>query len=272
MRVYVGKQVKNNTIPLARERRLEILAQLNEQGSVRVTSLAENYQVAEETIRRDLDKLHGEGRLARTHGGALSVRNDRFDLPVSVRKNRRIEEKQAIAKCALQYIQPNEVIALDASTSALELACLLPDMPLTVITNSIDAARLLLDRPKLQVISTGGQLNPQSACFLGSLAEATLRQFSIEKAFISCKGIDMARGYSEASTEHASLKRLLMKLADQTILLADHSKFGVRSMVYSGELQDVAHVVTDEHTDGEYLEALADAGVKAEVAANGSSA
>jgi len=258
--------VKQTVVPLARERRLEILAHLNGQGSVRVAELAEKYHVAEETIRRDLDKLHSEGRLARTHGGALSVRNDRFDLPLAVRKNSRIAEKQAIARCALEFIEPNEVIALDASTSALELACLLPDMPLAVITNSIDAARLLLDRPQLQVISTGGQLDSQSACFLGPLAESTLRQLTIQKAFISCKGIDRNRGYSEASAEHASLKRLLMSLADQTFLLADHSKFGVRSMVYSGDLKDVDRLVTDDQTDGEYLAALTEAGVGVEVA------
>ncbi len=257
--------VKSNNMPLARERRLEILAELQEQGAVRVTALAERFGVAEETIRRDLDKLSNEGQLARTHGGALSIRNDRFDLPLAVRKNSRAIEKRAIAQQALSHIEPNQVIAVDASTTALELVCLLPDMPLTVITYGLDAARLLIDRPQIQVVSTGGELDPKSVCLLGPIAEANLRQFSIHKVFFSCKGVDLERGYSEASTAHASIKELLLQLADRSFLLADHSKFGVRSMTYSGGLEAVDVVITDDQTDARFLEALKQAGVKAEV-------
>jgi DeoR/GlpR family transcriptional regulator of sugar metabolism len=241
------------------------LADLQEQGAVRVTALAERFGVAEETIRRDLDKLSDEGQLARTHGGALSIRNDRVDLPLAVRKNSRAVEKQAIAQQALTHIQPHDVIALDASTTVLELVCLLPDMPLTVITYGLDAARLLIDRPQIQVISTGGELDPKSVCLLGPIAEANLRQFSIPKVFFSCKGIDLERGYSEASTAHASIKELLLQLADRSFLLADHSKFGVRSMTYSGDLAAVDVVITDDQTDASFLNALKQVGVETEV-------
>ncbi len=251
--------------PLARERRLEILATLQEQGSVRVARLAARFDVAEETIRRDLDKLSQAGHLARTHGGALSIRSDRVDLPLTVRKNSRAPEKQSIARQALEHICENDVIALDGSTSVLELACLLPDIPLTVITYSLDAARMLLDRPQIQVISTGGELDTKSVCLLGPIAEANLRLFSINKVFFSCKGIDVERGYSEASTAHASIKELLMQSADQSFLLADHSKFGVRSMTYSGDLSAVDVVITDEQTDRSFLQALQAADVATEV-------
>jgi len=258
--------VQANSLPLARERRLEILAELWEQGAVRVTSLAERLGVAEETIRRDLDKLGREGQLARTHGGALSIRNDRVDLPLAVRKNSRAVEKQNIARQAVLQIEPNDVVAFDASTTVLELACLLPDMPLTVITNGLDTARLLLDRPQIQVISTGGELDPKSVCLLGPIAEANLRQFSIHKTFISCKGIDLKRGYSEVSTAQASIKELMLLLADRSFLLADNSKFGVRSMTFSGDLEAVDVVFTDDKTDARFLNALQQAGVETEIA------
>ena len=80
--------------PLARQRRVEILSELQDRGSVRVTSLAARFGVAEETVRRDLDKLSAEGRLARTHGGALSIRNQRFDLPPPVRRTTQALEKR----------------------------------------------------------------------------------------------------------------------------------------------------------------------------------
>lgn len=251
---------------LAKERRLAILSELENQGAVRVTTLAERFSVAEETIRRDLDKLSQDGKLARTHGGALEIRNDRFDLPAAVRKNRRAPEKRSMAKLALSHIEPNDVIALDASTTVLELACVLPDMPLKVITNSIDAIRVLADRPRIQVICTGGELDAQSVCLLGPVAEANLQQFAIDKVFVSSKGIDIDRGYSEASLSHAAIKRLLVQQAGRSYLLADHSKFGVRSMTYSGPLDAVDTVITDSATDSTFVSALETAGVKVEIA------
>jgi len=251
---------------LAKERRLAILTELEDQGAVRVAILAERFKVAEETIRRDLDKLSQDGKLARTHGGALEIRNERFDLPAAVRKNSRAPEKRALAKQALSHIEPHDVIALDASTTVLELACLIPDMPLKVITYSIDATRLLVDRPQIQVICTGGELDSQSVCLLGPVAEANLQQFAIDKVFFSCKGIDIERGYSEASPSHAAIKRLLMRQAARSYLLADHSKFGVRSMTYSGTLGAVDSVITDPATDRSFVDALEAAGVETEIA------
>lgn len=258
---------KSNILPLPRERRLEILAELQQEGAVRVGALAERFSVAEETIRRDLDKLGEEGHLARTHGGALSVRRERFDLPSAVRKSSHTNEKQRIAQQALSHIEPHDILAFDASTTVLELVCLLPDMPLTVITYSLDAVHLLADRPQIKVISTGGELDSNSLCLLGPVAEETIRHFSINKFFCSSKGIDLERGYSEASTSHASIKGLIMQLADHVTMLADHSKFGVRSMAYSGKLQSADVVITDDATDIMYLDTLANVGVETEVVA-----
>lgn len=256
-------------MPLARQRRLDILAELEIEGAVRVATLAERFGVAEETVRRDLDYLHAQGRLARTHGGAISIRNQRFDLPVAVRRNSQAQEKQAIAQTALGFIEPHNVIALDASTTVLELVQLLPDMPLTLITYGLDVARLMIDRPQINVFCTGGEVDAKSVCLLGPHAEASLRQFSIDKAFFSTRGIDLERGYSEASTAHASIKRLLIQLADRSYLMADHTKFGVRSTVYSSGLSDVDVLITDEQTDLNFHEALRDAGVEVLVGKNG---
>lgn len=258
--------MKANNIPLAKERRLEILAELKDQGSVRVTELAKRFSVAEETIRRDLDRLSDEGRLSRTHGGALSIRNDRFDLPLSIRKNSRAPEKRSIALKALSYIKPNDVVAFDASTTVLELACLLPNMPLTIVTYALDVARLLIDRPEIKVIVIGGELDAQSICLLGSLAEANLRKFEINKAFFSCKGIDLVRGYSEASLANATMKEALIEVSESSYLLADHTKFGVRSMAYYAEPSGIDELITDDNVESNYLDALEEAGVTVTVA------
>lgn len=254
--------------PLARQRRVEILSELEDRGAVRVTTLAKRFEVAEETIRRDLDKLSHEGRLVRTHGGALSIRNQRYELPTAVRRNTLAAEKRRIAYQALSHIEENDVLAFDASTTVLELVCILPDIPLTVITHGLDAARLLADRPKIQVICTGGEYDIPSSCLLGPIAEESLRRFSIDKAFFSCKGVDLERGCSEASMAHAAVKRLFMQLPSQCFLMIDNSKFGVRSMAYSGSVYDVDNIITDDNTDPTFIDALRKAGVNTEVASS----
>ncbi len=234
---------------------------LEDQGAVRVAELARRFGVAEETIRRDLDKLGRGGRLTRTHGGALSLGHG-GDLPQSIRRTSHAAEKRQIAQHALEYLQPHDVVALDASTTVLQLAYLLPDMPLTVITYGLDVAKRLITLPQVKVICVGGEVEALSVCCMGPLAEASLRQFSIDKAFLSCKAIDLERGYGEASTAHASIKRLMMKNADCCYLLADHSKFGAPSMVFSGGLHEVDMVITDSGADQQAVTALSNAGVK----------
>lgn len=251
---------------LPKHRQLEILSQLDRGGSVRVTQLASHFGVAEETIRRDLEKMAAEELLTRTHGGAVSCRRDRRDLPIGVRKSTNAASKRAIARHALRFIQPDDVIALDASSTTLELAYLLPDVNLTVITNGLDAIRLLSDRPNIRVIAAGGELDTTSACTLGPIAESTFRQFAIDKALLSCKAIDYRRGYSEASTAHAAIKRALLESADTSHLLADSSKLDLRSVAFFGGTTAVDLLVTDAQAKPNAIKRLTETGLSVETA------
>ena len=251
---------------LAPQRHREILSSLETNGSVRVTNLARRLGVTEETIRRDLEKLGNEGLLVRIHGGAISVHDERQDIPFEVRKTTNLAQKQAIAARAVELIHEGDVIALDASTTALELARLIPDMPITVVTNALGVASALLDRKLVKVVSTGGQLDSDSACFVGSMAEAGLARFSVSRVFFSCKGVDLDRGLSEANDEHASIKKNMLDLADRVYLLADHSKFGLRSMVFFAQASEIDTLITDTETEASVIAACEKVGVEVEVA------
>ena len=104
---------------LAAERRNEILAQLKAEGKVVVADLSKKYDVTEETIRRDLEKLEGEGFAERTYGGAVLRENDKEELPFLVRKRANVEAKKHIASKISEMIEDGERIMLDASTTAL---------------------------------------------------------------------------------------------------------------------------------------------------------
>ncbi|TWT42889.1 DeoR/GlpR family DNA-binding transcription regulator [Botrimarina hoheduenensis] len=234
---------------LAKQRQSLILDGLDRDGEVTVAGLAKRLAVTDETIRRDLAKLAERGRLVRTHGGA--VRPTATDEPpFAQRQSSHASEKHRIGRAAAQLVSAGEVIAIDASTTGLEVARQLPefpkDCPVTVVSNGLDAVRWLADRTDVKVVCTGGEFDAAGACFVGPLAEASLRQFAFQKAFVSCAALDTTRGPSEASLSHAAIKRTFLAMADEAWLVADSSKFGHRSGCYFAALNDFTGLVTDQ--------------------------
>jgi DeoR/GlpR family transcriptional regulator of sugar metabolism len=246
---------------IALQRHRQILHRVTDAGAVRVVELARDLEVTEETIRRDLRSLSEQGLLKRTHGGAVSLNDEdgHVDLPYDHRHALQTAQKSAIARAALEMVEPGSVIALDASSTCCQLARILPDQPLTVVTNSLVICTLLATRPNIEVISTGGTLDPDALAFFGMHASRTLERLNIEKLFFSCRGIDLVRGLSEANDRHAALKMRLIDSAQRRILLADSTKFGVSSTVYFASVDLVDHLITDAGDDPavrERIEAL----------------
>jgi DeoR/GlpR family transcriptional regulator of sugar metabolism len=251
---------------LAGERHLEILKRIQDRGGIRVASLAKELNVTEETIRRDLERLDTEGKLRRIRGGALPLESDRRELPMSVREAVNLDRKRAIAAAATRHVNEGDVIALDASSTAREMARLLPDRPVTVISNSLAIATVLVNRSEIRVVSTGGILDAPSLSFVGSVAEESLDRFHIKKLFFSCAGIDAVRGLSVTADEHAGIKKRMMDSADKVYLLADSSKFNTSAVEFFAKLADVDTVITDALLDPKLVEELRAQGVTVEMA------
>lgn len=244
---------------LAAERYDRIVEMVNESGSMRVSELSDRCRVTEETIRRDLDRLEQAGRLKRSHGGAVSIKDDQPEIPYRVRETTHAEEKKRIAQAALAMIHPGDRILLDASTTAGYMAANMPDIPLTVLTNSIQVATELSSKDKIEVISTGGQLAQRSLSFVGPLAERSLETYHVDKLFLSCKGVHLdGGGISESNELQARLKQKMVGISDQVILLADASKFGVRAFARVTGLNAVHAVILNEQPDGDLLKRLKD--------------
>jgi DeoR/GlpR family transcriptional regulator of sugar metabolism len=251
---------------LAEQRHLEILKRLQLGGAVRVRDLAQVLDVTDETIRRDLEKLGRAGRLIRTHGGAMPLPEGSRDVPYTVRRSRNHEAKVAIAAVAVGHIKPGDVIALDASSTVHELTRLIPDQPLTVVTNSLLASVRLLNCPQVRVLATGGLLDPTTCSWTGSVAEQALERVNIEKLFFSSKGLDLERGLSEADDSQARLKRQMLDLAAKRYLLLDHSKLNARSIVLLADISRVDVLITDAAADPQILEEIAQHGIRIETA------
>ncbi|WP_123041055.1 DeoR/GlpR family DNA-binding transcription regulator [Cohnella candidum] len=238
---------------LVAERYDKIVQLVNDRGSIRVTELSELCGVTEETIRRDLDRLEQAGRLRRSHGGAVSVKDDavQSEIPYAEREILHSEEKRRIAEAAVGLIQPKDRILLDASTTAWYMARSLPDIPLTVLTNSIRVASELAVKEKIDVISTGGLLAQRSLSFVGPLAERTLDGYYVDKLFFSCKGVHPERGVSESNELQARVKQKMIDRADRVILLADSSKFGVQAFTHVAAMDQIDEIITDRKLPSE---------------------
>lgn len=231
---------------LVAERYEKIVQLVNDRGSIRVSELSELCGVTEETIRRDLDRLEQAGKLRRSHGGAVNVKDQQPETPFTEREIAHAEEKRQIAQEAIRLIKPKDRIVLDASTTAWYMASHLPDIPLTVLTNSIKVALELSTKEKIEVISTGGLLASRSLSYVGPLAERSLDAYYVDKLFLSCKGVHLERGISESSELQARIKLKMIGIAEQVVLLADSSKFGVQAFTQVAELSEVHSIITDK--------------------------
>ncbi|MDQ0189087.1 DeoR/GlpR transcriptional regulator [Alicyclobacillus cycloheptanicus] len=244
------------------ERHRAILYEVNTRGSIRVKELSRMFEVTEETVRRDLDNLEHEGKLLRSYGGAIRIEGDQRETPLPQREAEHVPEKERIACEAATYVVPGDRIVLDASTTAWHLAMVLPNIPVTVVTNSMKVALELSSRDKIEVISTGGIVGSDSLSYVGPIAEDALRQFHVNKAFVSCKGLHSEFGLSESHALQALVKRNMVSIADEVFVLADHSKIQMRDFTIVSPLEDVDVLITDHQVSNEDVLAIRRQGVR----------
>ena len=248
---------------LAIERRNAILEKLQIERSVVVSELSELYDVSEETIRRDLDKLKNDGFAIKSYGGAVINENANLDLPFNVRKNRNVLGKQKIAELISNMINDGECIILDASSTAVAIAKAIKDKKdMTVITNSVEIVIELLETPECKVISTGGVATSGSFALVGPLTDRAIQSYYADRAIISSKGLDLKNSFSDSDELHANNKKTMLECAKQKILAIDHSKFGKIGFSKIGSLNDITTVVTDEKPEEEWLRKLNRLGVE----------
>jgi len=251
---------------LALERHRRLLDLLNKRGSVRTAEIAKALSVTEETVRRDFEKLEAEGALMRSHGGAVRLEAIRREFPASERAGQHAKEKAQIAKAAVARIRPGQTILFDASTTAHQVAKLLPDQPLTVLTNALQTALALSGKPSIHPVVLGGNFLSSSQSCAGWSAEQMLDLFRIDTAYISCRGLDAIRGASEATEEQARLKRRIVEHAGEVCLMADDSKAGETSSFFFAKPSDIDVWLTNRAPAQPFRNALASHGVRVEIA------
>lgn len=231
---------------LPAERHNRILQVLKDQGFVTVSGLSESLDVSEVTIRRDLTWLESRNLLQRTHGGATQRNHIVHDRPVSEKASQNAEEKRRIGAAAAALVETHDCIILASGTTVMQVARHLGDVPhLTVITNAMNVALALTDLHGVEVHLLGGLLRNTSTSVVGPVAERMLQQFTCRKLFLSVDGVDLQHGLTTSNALEAHLNACMIGAADQVILVADASKFGLRSFGRICGLDQVHRVITD---------------------------
>lgn len=251
---------------LAQERHLKILELLEEQGTVRTIDLAEEFEVTDETIRRDLQVLAESEQLTRIHGGASSLSGRPKLQSFSERTHLNIEKKKAIANVAIEKIQPGRTYAFDSSTTAAALVAILPDLPYRIVTNAYAVLQHVISFNNVELVSTGGRYHPKTNTFVGGDSINTLRRHHIHTAFISCIGYDIERGASEGFEQQATFKERLIQFAEENVLLVDSTKLNKRSEYFFAEVERINHIITDSEIDPHTAEAIRAHGKKLTIA------
>lgn len=251
-------------VKFAETRRQEIAAIVMERKVVTVDELCSLLSVSAATIRSDLTELECQGVLQRTHGGAIYNQNCLEYEQTSIEKEvQNIEQKQAIARAALCYVRPGDVIGLDTGTTILELAKLLADIPdLTVITNDLKIAAVLETESRANIMLLGGFIRKHFHCTIGQSVSNALRDLHMDTLFLATNGMSVRRGFSTPSIDIAGIKREMIASATQTITLADSSKVNREAMVTFGALKDTGILISDGGLDRDFADAAEQAGVE----------
>ncbi|MFG3229259.1 DeoR/GlpR family DNA-binding transcription regulator [Kitasatospora sp. NPDC048194] len=230
----------------APERQQEILRLAQKRGRVDVPTLAEDFGVTQETIRRDLTTLVQAGLLHRVHGGALPAGALHLEPGLAERDSTAAAEKERIAKAALALLPTEGTVLLDAGTTVSRLAAQLPvESALTVVTNALPVAARLVDHPSLTLHLIGGRLRHRTHAAVDSWALRDLADINPDVAVVATNGFSAEDGLTTPDLAEAAVKRAMLTGARRVVLLADSAKYGARHFARFGSLSQVDVLVTD---------------------------
>ena len=233
---------------LAEERRMQIIDLATREGRVDAQDAAERLSVAVETIRRDLDVLQRRGLMRRVHGGAIAVHRLNREFTVSERRALNHSAKIKIAEVAARHIPDQGTVIIDSGTTTQCLAQYLRDRAeLTVVTNSLDLATDI-GPSTTRVILISGRIRPTTMSGVGDLALKALENISADVAFIGANGVDLKSGFTTPDPDEASVKSMMISNAQESIVLADHSKFGKSFTMRFANFDSVDRLITDTKT------------------------
>lgn len=198
------------------------------------------------TLRRDVERLEHEGFAMKIRGGAKKIdqSKEREDL-YSKRAGRHIEEKQLLATNALKFIEIGRSVYLDSGSTIMELAKILPDVHLSIITSGPNIALEITKNHNPTVNLIGGTINSDNCSVAGPIALASLKQFNIDMAFIAPSGYSLNGGFTVGNYAECEVKRAIIKKANMVIMLMEQEKINKSLPFTFATLKDIDVIITN---------------------------
>lgn len=235
------------------ERHRRIRDQLGAFGQVSVDRLTQDFAVSRETVRRDLMEMEQLGLLRRVRGGAVPL--SREDTAFGVRTTLRLREKRAVALVARGLVQSGMTIFMDAGSTSTVMAEILAEpsglVDLNIVTNSVDVARLLAEHAgqpsrRFRVLMLAGEVRHDPMETHGPATINDIQRFRADLALLAPWGIDAERGAMNYFIHGAEIARAMVRNADRTVILADHSKISAPARSVFCPVAEIDHLIVDE--------------------------
>lgn len=229
---------------IAEERRQKLADIVRQRGFVPLPDLVEQMGVSESTVRRDLDFLHDAGLLRRTHGGAIANNGGAGLSAFEERSQYQASEKRLIGRQMAALIQDGETVLLDGGSTTLEVARNLVGRSLQVVTNSLPIAQLFASSRDVDLVLIGGYVYPKTGVALGVLAQEAMRNLHVDRTVLSVSGLTQ-RGLFNENLLLVETERAMMACAEETNVVADHTKFGRAALTFLTDWSRIDRVVVD---------------------------
>jgi DeoR family fructose operon transcriptional repressor len=245
------------------ERRAWLVERARSSGRLDVSEVSDELGLARETIRRDLTSLERQGLLRRVYGGAVPVERLTFESNLSMRAQRRQEEKHRIAAAAANLVRTAESIYIDEGyLPQLVAEQLTPTHPITIVTSSLATATALVGRDGIEVLCVGGRVRSQTLGVVDHWAVSMLDSMVLDLAFMGANGVTLEHGMTVPDSAVAAVKMAAVRSSRRRIFIGDSTKFGADSFAKFAEVTDFERLVTDGGLPVDYAAQLHARGVE----------
>lgn len=226
------------------QRQQNILAEVSKKGTISVSELIAKSSGSPATIRRDLTYLEKNHFIVRSHGFVHSVNATDNVLPVNKRSLVAALEKSKIAHMAASLVTDGITLLLDSGTTCQEIARQIADKKITVVTNSIEICRILMNSD-VNVISCGGMLLKEQQCFLGPDAVEFLKKIEVDLCFIGATGVRSTIGLSTSSPLQLDFKKEAIRSATRSFAVFDTTKFSSANLYLFADFKELDGIITN---------------------------
>lgn len=243
------------------ERHDRIRSRLATDGRVLANHLAAEFGVSEDTVRRDLRELARAGECRRVYGGALAPAPD--PGPIARRQTMMVEGKLRAAKVVAGLLVDGQTVLMDASSTNLVIAGVIPrHLALTIVTNAPAIALALADHGRCRTLLLGGPFDPAKGACLGAQAIRDLQHVCADLLILGACGIDARSGVTALDADEAELKRGMVAQSAAIVVAATADKIATSAPFRVAPIERVNDLVVPAEIEAGRMTPFTERGVR----------